>query len=485
MSDALTALRSALAPKEGMRRIPFPLESYEHPSLPLSAKRLLNLMSEQAPADARTPAALLSTPTLQPWDAAALGAGPVGTGPIRAMNDDMPGVIYVVSGTHFYRLSFPLTGGVVVEDLGDIGTSDSGTGTWNSFVTIAVGPTAVVVVSAPRAYTCSHAGPLNLITDPDFPGATSVAYCDGYFAFSALGNTSMWFISELLDPSSFAALDFVFSDAVPNVIRRVLNHRGQIWTIGESGFEVWYNAGKADFPFRRASGGVIPVGTSSPMSVAKADQVWRSEGYNPKRVSTHAIEAIIGNGIIGLHAFTHPYRGHWFYCLTTADNRTLVYDVTTGQWHDRSTSTDGNGPWKAGTAASDNNSIRLFGDRTTGMLYTLAMANTDAGISVIRQATLPTIWASTNRGYCARLEVEMESGGASPGPVQLEWSDDGARTWKAPRTMSAGVPGDYTHRVYTTRLGSFRQRTFRLTTHGVSRFYAVDADIQVQPRGAS
>ena len=73
----------------------------------------------------------------------------------------------------------------------------------------------------------------------------------------------------------------------------------------------------------------------------------------------------------------------------------------------------------------------------------------------------------------------MECGGAqSPGPVLLEWSDDGARTWGPLRTMSAGVPGDTRHRVYTTRLGSFRQRVFRLSTHGLSRFYAVDADIQ-------
>jgi hypothetical protein len=483
-----------------MRRIPFPLESYEHPSRPLSAKRLVNLMAEQQPADARTAAALVSTPTLQAWDAAAGGAGAIGTGPILAMNDEVPGVIYIASGTKFYRMRFSPTGVPTVEMLADVGTADAGTSPWNSFVTIAAGPTACVVCVAPRAYTCTHlpGDPLHQITDPDFPGASSVCYVDGYFAFSALGDTAMWFISRVLDPSSFDALDFVFSDATPNVIRRVISHRGQVWTIGESGMEVWYNAGKSGlettpgtsfFPFRRAAGGVIPIGTGSPMAVCKADQsvwwvgldglVWRSEGYNPKRVSTYAIEAIIGIGMVAMTAFTFPYRGHWFYCLTTNDSsRTLVYDVATGAWHERATSTDGTGPWKAATAAADNNSLHLLGDRTTGMLYTLSMYVNDAGVAVIRQATLPTIWASTDRAFCSRIEIEMESGGsAGPGAVQLEWSDDGARTWKAPRSMSAGASGDYTHRVYTTRLGSFRQRTFRITTHGVSRLYGMDADI--------
>jgi hypothetical protein len=290
VSDALTALRTALSPKVGMRRIPFPLESYEHPSRPLSAKRLVNLMAEQQPADARTAAALVSTPTLQAWDSAAGGAGAIGTGPILAMNDEVPGVIYIVSGTKFYRMRFSPAGVPTVEMLADVGTADAGTSPWNSFVTIAAGPTACVVCVAPRAYTCGHlpGNPLNQITDPDFPGATSVCYVDGYFAFSSLGDTAQWFISRVLDPASFSALDFVFSDAVPNIIRRVISHRGQVWTIGESGMEVWYNAGKADFPFRRAAGGVIPIGTGSPMAVCKADQsvwwvgldglVWRSEG---------------------------------------------------------------------------------------------------------------------------------------------------------------------------------------------------------------
>ena len=108
--------------------------------------------------------------------------------------------------------------------------------------------------------------------------------------------------------------------------------------------------------------------------------MYRTNGYNPQRVSTHAIEAIIGNNVVGLWALTHPYRGHWFYCLTTADNRTLVYDVATAVWHERSTSTDGIGPWQAAVAAVDNNSIHLFGDRASGQLYTLDMTPADAGV---------------------------------------------------------------------------------------------------------
>jgi hypothetical protein len=192
-----------------MQRIPFPLESYQHPSLPLVAKRLLNLMAEKAPDDARVAAALVSTPGLVPYIS-------VGLGPILAMNDDQPGPIYIVSGQEAFRMSFTPLGVPTFEGIGNIGTADAGTDPWNSFVTIAAGPTAVVICCAPHAYTCGHlpGDTLNLITDPDYPGASSVCYVDGYFCFSALGDSSQWFISRLLDPSSFAALDFVFSDAL-------------------------------------------------------------------------------------------------------------------------------------------------------------------------------------------------------------------------------------------------------------------------------
>src|SRR5690349_15375938 len=108
MSGAQTAAAPAPA---GMRRIPLPLESYQHSSPPLSAKRLLNLMAEQQPADARTAAALVPTPGLTRWRQ-------VGTGPIRAIDGTQPGRVYVVSGTRAFRLSFaPLAVGDGIEDL--------------------------------------------------------------------------------------------------------------------------------------------------------------------------------------------------------------------------------------------------------------------------------------------------------------------------------------------------------------------------------
>jgi hypothetical protein len=466
-----------------MRRIPIPLESYSHSSLPLSAKRLINLMAEQEPADARTAAALVSTAGLNLFMT-------VGSGPIWALNDDQPGVTYVVSGTHFYRVTFPNAPDPTpaIEDMGDVGVPARP----YDYVTIAVGSTQAVVCVPPNAWTCNWNGPLNQITG-DFPGAASVAQLDGYFAFTGYEDDTRWFISYLLDPTKYDALDFAYSDGVPNVIRRVIAHRGEFWLIGERAFEVWYDAGSSGletapgtsfFPFRRRAGGVFAPGIFTARSVAVLDgSVWwvgtdsivyRSVGYRPQRVSTHAIEQIIEETD---YAYAFVYNGHSLYCITQ-DTRTLVYDVATSLWHERSSSADGSAAWRPRTAASFGSSY-LLGDATTGALFLPNLGSaSDGGVPLIRQATLPPLWATTRRAFCARLEVEMGQGSAtSVAPMTLEWSDDGGINWNASRSLPTAPAGQTRFRTATTRLGSFRQRVFRLTMMGSPTLYGVDVDI--------
>jgi hypothetical protein len=478
------ALQAAPAPS-GMQRIPLPVESYQHVSPPLSSERLLNYYVEQQPGSARTAAALIATGAL-------VIAAVAGTGPILAMDDSLPGRVYLVSGTHGYRLRFE-GGGILVDDIGDVGSPDmSGADVPPNqvFVTIATGPTAAVICVPPRAYTCAHDSAAVLVQlGGTFTGAASVAYLDGYWAFSDFSSNGRFFITKLMDPTSFDTLDFAYADALPNVLRRVFAHRGQFWMIGEDGIEVWYDAGNVDFPFRRVPAALIQYGTSNANSVARLDNsvfwlasdfmVYRSVGYNAKRVSTNAIEtAIERGGQTNIVGFSWTHSGHSFYCLQT-DTRTLVYDVATDKWHDRASSSDGTGKWLAGSVAA-NAYTRLFGDLTSGNIYTLDNQfniHADNGVPVLRSATLPPVWAATRRAFCARVELEMESG-TDTNDVILEWSDDGGFTWTGgPRTMTSGPPGAHRKRVVATRLGSFRQRVFRIRTLTAVSLYALDADI--------
>lgn len=484
MSDTAAASQEAPARSAPMQRIPFPLESYQHPSKPLSAKYLLNLMVEQAPADARTQAALISTTGTAPWIT-------VGSGPIRAINDDLPGTIYLVSGSHFYRLYNLSSGTPTIQDLGYVATP-AGDVAENLFVSIAVGPTAVTVVAPPNAFSTSHnpSDPFGMIGGATVPGPpSSVTQLDGYFVYTQQNNKSQFYISELNNPTSVVALDFASLDAFSNAVTKVVTNGLDLWFAGVNGFEIWYDAGAADFPFRRRPGGIIQHPIATPRSVLVGDgSVWwvgqdsivcRSDGYHPVRVSTHAIEMIIralGPSQIQSVVF-YSQGGHGLFCINFA-SRSLVYDATTKAWHDRASSVDGSGRWRV-EAIALKQSPPVFGDYQTGALYfpdpTVA---TDGGVLVKRQAVMPPLWGGTSRAFCSRVELEMEAGSGQTGNVTLDWSDDGGNTWTGgPRVMDPGAAGLYRQRVYTTRLGSFRQRVFRFTVNGHGTFYALDAAI--------
>ena len=483
----------AVAPT-GMTRIPLVTEHYPHASLPLSLKQLVNLFAEQAPTDARSPVALLSTPGLDIQYS-------VGTGPVHAMNGDLPGLIYVVSGARFYRMVFDSTPGAPhVQDLGEIGSSGSFPAV-TRFPTIAVGVSAVVVCVPPRAFTCSHDDTAVVELGGTFPGnASSVAYLDGYFVFTSLTDLSQFFICGLLDPTNFDALDFAHADASPNVITRAIAHRGDLWLMGQAAIEIWYDSGDLDFPFRRRPGGVIPHSCGGPTSPATGDGsvfwvgvdsiVYRSNGYKAERISTHGIETqlrALGGGGTQALGLSYSQNGHIFYAIT-AGQTTWVYDCATKLWHTRSSppsTPDGSTPWRI-ISASNVSDIPLLGDSLTGMLFYANLTHSvEVGNEQVHIATLPPLYANTRRAFCARLEIEMETGdppgsiGAIPvSTVKLQWSDDGGYSFSGgPRQISYGARAAYRTRAFTTRLGSFRQRTFRLTTYGHTTYYAIDAEI--------
>ena len=466
--------------RQGMRRLPFPTESYEHPSLPLSAKRLLNCFAEKAPGDARAPVVLRTTPGLAFRES-------LGSGPLKAFNKDLVGGYYAVSGTQAFRHT---AAGTVL--IGNVGTeSNPAIEPPDVTVTIAVSPDYVVICVPPRLYAATHtATSLTLIDTSAFPGGgcSSITYIDGYFVGTQWGAGDKFFHSALRNPFSWDALAFASADNIVNTLFMAITQRGELWLLGAAGNEVWYDAGASDFPFRRRTGGVFTPGVvprsvvqldNSVWYVARDGTVYRSDttAYTVKRVSTHAIEAIIetSNPEYAL-AVGYMQEGHAYYCLTLTDlGRTLCYDAATQQWHDRSSGADGTGPWRALVAGRVGENVYV-GDNAGRMYWLEADGTTDNGVPIYQRVTMPPLYAETRRAFCARAEVEMEAPPATD--VVLTWSDDGGRMFGGgPRVMSGADVQAQRRRLTTNRLGSFRERVFRIETHGRTSIYAVDADV--------
>lgn len=473
-------------------KIPFATTSYQARSLPLAAQQCVNLFAEAAPADARSPVVLYGTPGL-------LHVGTIGAGPIRLLYE-MAGVLYAVSRDQLYRVAADGSGTL-------LGTLAGRTRTSYRLEAADNGSQLVIVNTGTGSASVydSRTGVLSAITDGDFWRASSVSYVDGYHIFSR-PNSGQWFISDLLEAASFDSLDFATAETYPDQLVRVFVDHREVWLFGDQSTEIWTNTGAASFPFTRLSGTVLERGCGAAGSVAKMDNsvywlgndrvIYRAAGYQPQRISTHALEyALASYAVVSdAQAFCYSMEGHSFFCVSfPSAGHTWVYDAASGLWHERESRDDEGrslGRWRVGSYAKCYG-LHLAGDYADNRIYLLDLdEGTEAGLPIRRVATSPPIAAAGSRLSMSRVEIEAETGvgltvgqGRDPAAM-LEWSDDGGRTWSSEHWSTLGAIGAYRRRCRWYRLGQFRERYLRLTIADPVRVAILGASAEMD-RGLS
>lgn len=440
--------------------IPFAKQTYQARSPAVIYERIVNLYPEVSPDGGRSRVALYGTPGL-------LLFADCGAGEVREVNYMAPYVYAVVDRAVFQIDS----AGAVVACTGDLVADGP--------VTMANNGTQMAIVAGGNGYIVEGTN-CSQIVDPDFPGASSVAYIDGYFVFvNADGN--QFFISALFDGTDFDALDFASAEGSPDQIVRVFVDHREIWLFGTQTTEVWQNTGGADFPFVRVDGAFLERGCAALLSVAKMDNsvfwlgddliVYRAAAYIPQRVSTHGVEEVIRKMAVvsDARAFTYAQGGHTYYVLTfPTEARTFVFDAATGLWHERQSGIETYDRWRANCGVFAYGRT-LVGDAESGKVFSLDLDTyTDDGDEIRAVAQTPLIASQSNRRmFNAAFQIVIEPGvgipsgqGANP-QMALQWSNDGGSTWSAENWKSMGAQGAMQTRLLWTRLGSFRSRTYR------------------------
>lgn len=462
--------------------------SYEALSPIAMARRSINFYVERITTPgAEFPAAMYPTPG---WASFATTA----QSPVRA-TFYQNGRAFAVIGTRFYELfangTLTERGTVIQAGTAPATITANGEGGGELFITVdgygyvydLVGNTLTQIVA--------------LDGIADFGGML-----DGFF-IALDADASEIRISELFDGTTWDGLLFAQRDAAPDLWRSMLVSGSFIWLFGEETSEVWYNAGKAPFPFAVDKSSVIPVGIGAPHSAADLGgqviwiarsrdggrQVVRSGGGAPERISTFALETLLDDiaRIAGEAAITTAvgegiqWLGHWCYLLTLpqAPNGGLsyLYDLTSGEWTQVGTWNAGAGRFDAWAPLFHLHAFghHLLGSRTDGTIWravkpipgepTAANGLLDTnGDPVRRVHRPPSLRVEHQTLFFPRLELLVESGlgvtGHTDAPqVQLSFSDD-AKTWHSGGQVSAGGQGEYGRRLVWTRLGSGRQRQF-------------------------
>ena len=459
-------------------RVPFVGGSNKSKTVNVTAQRTVN-MCVQLDQEGKYPAYLHSRPGMSTY-------APSGSAAVRGMME-FDGALYCVTGGDLKKV----TTSQVVSLIGSLDTV-------SGRVSMAQNPTQLMMVDGTYGYT-TDGTTLTKIADAQFPnGATHVVYLDGYFIVNDPANRGRFSISALNDGTAWAALDYATASRSPDKLKALLALNRQLWLIGESSTEAWWNSGNPDFPFEATESGYFEWGIAAAHSAAVAksfsgDEVAvllarNDQGHgvvmsSTGRISTPALEEEIGgySTISDAYAWVMNIEGHIFYVLTfPTEPKTWVYDFATSQWAE----------WKSygserfrGSAHAFFDNKHILGDYQDGTL--LEMDDTlyqDAGsaLECIRQDRF--IHADRKWLFHRRLEIECEGGvgTASLDPqVMLQWSDDGGHTFSNEHWRGIGKVGKYKNRAYWNQLGRSRDRIYRVTFTDNARFTIVSGHIEV------
>jgi len=455
-------------------------------------QRLINWYVEMDPNPVREGASSAKT---------ALGL--LGVPGLKSLNSDYPGPVrgaWVLPGN---RECLFVIGSALV--LATIGTPATATATAILNFTLvghlntSTGPVKIrdngagkiaVLVDGPHLYAYSVTQrTVTLHTDEAWLGSDTVAEIDGFFIFQEPG-TQVFYTSPVYwngsDP--FDGTQFALKDDAPDNLVAVIENGRQLWLIGEATTEPWYNAGGATFPFSRLEGAMMQMGCAAAQTVARTgpNLIWlaRSErgentvimvtGYQYSVISNAALSYAITQYPVISDALGYIYteEGHEFYVLIfPTANRTWVYDLTTGMWHERRSFDPVGGELNRQRVNVLVNfaGMRLGGDFANGRLYEQSRkyyADDQFPLVAVRRA--PHVWDRSDRDRVihARLQIEFFPGsglpvgqGADP-QIMLRWSNDGGQTWGNEHWTSIGAIGETLARAIWRRLGSARDRVY-------------------------
>lgn len=476
--------------------------AYVARSVNAADNRMINLFPEVVPEGGKEAGFLQRAPGMRTLAS-------VGTGPIRGLWS-FGGSLYAVSGTQLYKINAAYVPTLIgsVSGSGPVSMSDNGTQLF-------------IACNGPSYIYNANTNVFAQITDPDFPGAVTVGYLDGYFVFTQPNSQLVW-VTSLLDGTAVDPLDFASAEGSPDgLVSMIIDHR-EVWLFGSNSVEVWYDAGSADFPLARVQGAFNEIGCAATYSVAKLDNglfwlgadargqgvVYRANGYTGQRISTHAVEWQIQQygTISDAIAYTYQQDGHAFYVLTfPTAGKTWVYDVATQAWHERAGFENGSFTrHRSNCQAAFNNEI-IVGDFETADIYAFDMNVFADGGNVQKWLrswrAIPTSQNTLKRTIHHSLQLDCETGAffdpqlnngllteafelltAEDGTylvqevdplslsgepqVMLRWSDDGGHTWSNEHWAGTGAYGDYKKRVYWRRLGmtvKLRDRVYEIS----------------------
>lgn len=443
-------------------QILFPTSTAPSINLTENGGRLINCYAEKAPEGSRSEVIYRRAPGCDFAFTAGVSnpRGHLKVGPI----------LYIVNGATCYSVTKSGTTYTITALSGTVGGSGRVYMARNMRA-----PTPQVLILQSDGINQISGSSVIAFSDPDLPSPNSLTFLGGYFFWTTADGRC--FASDLND-TNVNANNYVTAETQPDGLLRGVPFRRDLMLMGTSSTEFWTNAGNATgFPF--SLGPVIPYGlwgqyavagfeldfTGPLIWVANDGKVYQLNGYSPTLISTphidRMIEAITNRN--ELRASVYIAAGHQCWVLQS-NSWALVYDLSTGNWHERVSY--GLDSWRMEFGVSAFNEWLVF-DEGNGNVYRMNdRANREASGALTTSPLVMELWSSQQHSFPVRTPViyaafDFVTGvgldrGISPiqtNPVaSISWSDNGAMTFGNALLRELGTQGEF-KRVEINRTG--------------------------------
>lgn len=371
---------------------------------------------------------------------------------------EVGGVLYAASGGALYSVGM----GGIKNSLGAISDDE------NTFM---AGYSNNLLVSAGGNYYVYDGATISTVTGGAFSDIGSVAFVNGYAVLTELnGSRFQW--SELQDPSTLNALYFATAESRDDELLRAIEYGGNLYLFGQSSTEIWTTGGGSGAnAFTRLAGGVVNRGIMAAGLISSFDDgmffvgndgiCYIMAGATMQPVSGRGVETAIA-AETPTRCFYYEEEGHKFLVLRFASRPAWVYDVSTGEWHERATGNDLQA-WNVIGAAKAYGAWRAI--NVDSNIVTLGGVS-DLGATILKRAVSGTAEGNEDRFRAMRVVVRARVGFQDLGrdmALLARFSGDRGLTWTAQKQRSLGDQGEYDKRAVWRSLGVFRSLTMELT----------------------
>jgi hypothetical protein len=305
----------------------------------------------------------------------------------------------------------------------------------------------------------------------------SVTYLSGRFIYGI--NDGRFFCSAIDDGTSVGAAAFDVANLNPDNNVRVYAYNGYCYVFGAKSVEIWISdPSLVNYPFPYGNTKqTITLGLSASNSLAELDDglVWiDNEGIvrygvagGSARISSHwverYIEALSASDKAAIVGYAIEWGGHKAYVITSS-SWTLMYDLRTKNWYERSSS--GLSIWRVSNAIQFNG-LTICGDTQSGKLYYLDPENpTEDGNPITMEVQCGHAHHFPANMIVDKLSIDVVTGiglqtgdDADVNPMLLvDYSDDGGNTYEGETFEPLGPIGDYDDTIEVYRLGLVREK---------------------------